>query len=424
MNKNTSGIVKSTSAAFSATLPATTFSFTLKSASDATALKILQKGDTQGGRRIIAGPASVNIVDLEGDLITAEALAKALPEFLENNLISYQHMDIRVGSILKEYVDPSGRVFRTEVRPVTEEDIATYSILSKGGAKVGDVAFFLCAEIKHPADPEHYANKIWADVLKGEVRCFSVAGQSLGETKAALKCEGLQCKMVNIVGSMAGSGITLCKSPVNPASGFEIISKALKCDSCGELTAKEFDHWEKQPKGVPKIRCRRCGPPAMKAKACPVHGAPCPVHGMEKSDPIQDRRPEPGKIKTTEPGGIYIQPQASVDPHQFKRFQAENKADPSPAAQAHMRVMDVAGKREQSRKEAQGVNRPMDPLLRADITAEGGPCLNTQCKDAGKTHANCHCYGDAAVTNHTGESYNLKATLTYIRKELNKLRGE
>lgn len=183
-------------------------------------VRILRKGN----RRIVAGPASVAIPDQEGDLITGQALAKALPEFLENSLISLNHMDVKIGDILKEYSDGS-KVYRTEVRPITADDLETYGILKKGGAREGDIAFFLVAEFKAPADPEHYANKTWNEILKGELSCFSISGQALGSPKQGMKCDGLTCKMVNIIDNMAASAITVCKQGVNQAAGFNIVSK-------------------------------------------------------------------------------------------------------------------------------------------------------------------------------------------------------
>src|ERR1051326_5573723 len=209
-----------------------TYNFVLQPGPSNQNIKILSKAS----RRIIAGPASVAIPDAEGDLITGSALAKALPEFLENNLISLNHLDVRLGSILKEYTDGSD-VYRTEVRSITPRDMELYPILKSGGANVGDTAFFLVAEIKQPPDKNHYANKTWEQVLKGELSCFSISGQALGESKQSLKCSGLACKMVNVIDSMAGSAITLCKQGVNSAAGFRVVSKS---DNLGEEDMEEI----------------------------------------------------------------------------------------------------------------------------------------------------------------------------------------
>src|ERR1051326_3591006 len=209
-----------------------TYNFVLQPGPSNQNIKILSKAS----RRIIAGPASVAIPDAEGDLITGSALAKALPEFLENNLISLNHLDVRLGSILKEYTDGSD-VYRTEVRSITPRDMELYPILKSGGANVGDTAFFLVAEIKQPPDKNHYANKTWEQVLKGELSCFSISGQALGESKQSLKCSGLSCKMVNVIDSMAASAITLCERGVNSAAGFRVVSKS---DKSGEQDMEEL----------------------------------------------------------------------------------------------------------------------------------------------------------------------------------------
>lgn len=67
--------------------------------------------------RIIAGYASVPVIDTEGDLITLDALRSAWESFIasEYPILSVAHEDIPLGTVLSEYTDKYGTIHKSGV---------------------------------------------------------------------------------------------------------------------------------------------------------------------------------------------------------------------------------------------------------------------------------------------------------------------
>lgn len=174
--------------------------------------------------RLIYGPASVSIVDREGDLITGDALRGALSQFLLRGTISLNHLDICAGRILPEAV-VDGLVYRTEVRGVTSEDIVAFPALKLATVPVGTDAMFVVAQIY--SDTE-YSNQVWKHILKGKMASFSISGQAITENRR-VDCKDFSCKLVNYVEKLDGSAVTICEVPMNQAAGFRVVSKSCGC---------------------------------------------------------------------------------------------------------------------------------------------------------------------------------------------------
>jgi very-short-patch-repair endonuclease len=109
-------------------------------------------------RRIIGGYASVSVVDREGQRIAISALKEAVKHFMEDEhyrALNVFHSDVSIGRILPKWTDPdSGQVYTTHV---------------------DDKGWWVVAEIR---DDVEIADKVWAEVQKGNLRSFSIAGSS------------------------------------------------------------------------------------------------------------------------------------------------------------------------------------------------------------------------------------------------------
>jgi hypothetical protein len=210
-------------------------------------LRVLTKG--MGGLRIVYGPASVSIVDREGDLITGPALKSLLPGILLRKRFSLGHIDILPGEILEKFVDPAtGAETRTEVRTVTKEDMARFSWLEKNGVQEGDDALFAVGRVYSKEldgiGAGSFCDNVWDQVLKGELNAYSISGKAKSGSRKVL-CErgGFACKLVNEISEMEGSAITLCKIGMNQGAGFVVLVKSadklrldgfvVKGDDCG-----------------------------------------------------------------------------------------------------------------------------------------------------------------------------------------------
>ena len=75
----------------------------------------------KGSDLVVAGYASVELVDKQGDLITKEALKDAFRKFMENpgyQNVQLAHSNIQVGEVVKDHTDSNGRVWKSEVDDV------------------------------------------------------------------------------------------------------------------------------------------------------------------------------------------------------------------------------------------------------------------------------------------------------------------
>ena len=71
-----------------------------------------------GSDLYVAGYASVDMVDKQGDRIPTAALRKAFGKFMENKAyrnVQLAHSGIQVGEVVDSYSDSQGRVWKSEV---------------------------------------------------------------------------------------------------------------------------------------------------------------------------------------------------------------------------------------------------------------------------------------------------------------------
>lgn len=172
-----------------------------------------------GTDRIVYGPASTTILDKQGDIVTAPALRKSLASLLLNKAISLNHTDLIPGVILESYKADDGRLLKTEVRPVSKQDLQEFPRLGENGVKEGDEAMFVVAKIHNDPVLASYADDVWADVLNGTLNSFSISGKATG-VSFKQDCNGFVCKLAKHIEDMAVSAVALCRRGANPSAGF------------------------------------------------------------------------------------------------------------------------------------------------------------------------------------------------------------
>jgi Intein splicing domain/Caudovirus prohead serine protease/HNH endonuclease len=99
-----------------------------------------------------------------------------------------------------------GRVIPKWTNPETGETIET---------KVDDIGWFTVCEIR---DDIEIANKTWEEILKGNIRSFSIAGSS--KDKLQKQEHGVGFEQVN---ELEIYETTLCETPVNQQAKFEVL---------------------------------------------------------------------------------------------------------------------------------------------------------------------------------------------------------
>ena len=157
----------------------------------------LRKVAEEGKDFIIYGPASVEVVDKEGDLILADALKESLPQLLRRARLSLSHEDNLVGEILPEYTSKNGVTYKTEV--------------------VND-RLMLVANVW---DDTHDSKDTRMKIDSGQLRSFSISGKAL-EARLRIDKEG---NLINEIRRLDLSAVTVCPEGMNPEARFKVIAK-------------------------------------------------------------------------------------------------------------------------------------------------------------------------------------------------------
>ena len=156
---------------------------------------------------VVGGPASVELIDREGHMITTNALAMAFKRYMANfrtRNAMVLHSDVQVGWALPAYINKSGQIFKSGV-----DDKGLY---------------FIC-EIR---DDTKIANRVKDQINEGKLKSYSIAGSA---TKTQNMQKGLMPYMQ--VDEMELAEVTVCEKGVNQGAGFDLLkSLATPKGSC------------------------------------------------------------------------------------------------------------------------------------------------------------------------------------------------
>jgi HK97 family phage prohead protease len=149
---------------------------------------------------IIAGYASVELVDKQGDLITTGALNKAFRKFMSDpsfTNVQLAHSNIQVGNVVKSYTDSNGRVWKSEV---------------------DDTGLFVVIKLRNDIEK---AREVASEIRKGNLRAFSIGGQAF---KRVNKSDGMRGSYREIQ-DMELHEVTICEKGINTESTFRILKE-------------------------------------------------------------------------------------------------------------------------------------------------------------------------------------------------------
>tara|TARA_R110000851_G_scaffold220568_3_gene373390 strand:- start:49361 stop:50665 length:1305 start_codon:yes stop_codon:yes gene_type:complete len=163
----------------------------------ATGSEFLLKSDSSGDL-VIAGYASVDMVDKQGDRIPVSALKKAFKGFMADPAyrnVQLAHSGIQVGEVLSNYTDNDGRVWKSVV---------------------DDHGLFVVCKIRNDIEK---AREVQKQVRSGELRAFSIGGQALFRVSKTTEEHGSHREITD----MELHEITLCKKGINPESTYTLL---------------------------------------------------------------------------------------------------------------------------------------------------------------------------------------------------------
>ena len=150
------------------------------------------------GDLYVAGYASVDMVDKQGDRIPSAALKKAFGNFMNNKAyrnVQLAHSGIQIGEVVDSYSDAEGRVWKSEV---------------------DDMGLFVVCKIRSDIQK---AREVQKQVRDGELRAFSIGGQALFRVTKTTPELGTHREITDL----ELHEITLCKKGINPEARYTIL---------------------------------------------------------------------------------------------------------------------------------------------------------------------------------------------------------
>jgi HK97 family phage prohead protease len=160
----------------------------------------------------VAGYASVDMVDKQGDRIPPEALKKAFGRFMKNAAfrnVQLAHSGIQVGEVVDSFSDSQGRVWKSEV---------------------DNHGLFVVCRIRSDIQK---AREVQKQVRDGELRAFSIGGQALFRVSKHTPEHGSHREITDL----ELHEITLCKKGINPEARYTILK--MDDDGVGKMTENE-----------------------------------------------------------------------------------------------------------------------------------------------------------------------------------------
>ena len=154
----------------------------------------------KGSDLVVAGYASVELVDKQGDLITKEALKDAFTKFMENSgyrNVQLAHSNIQIGEVVKEHTDNNGRVWKSEV---------------------DDVGMFVVVKLRNDIEK---AREVAAEIRKGNLRGFSIGGQAFKRMNKSDKEHGSYTE----ISKLELHEVTICEKGINAEATFRILKE-------------------------------------------------------------------------------------------------------------------------------------------------------------------------------------------------------
>jgi len=146
---------------------------------------------------VVGGPASVELVDREGHLITMSALDDAFERYMNNfraRNVMVMHSDVQVGHALPAFIAKSGQIFKSGVK---------------------DNALFFICELRNDTK---IGLKVADQIKDNKMRSYSIAGSA---TKTQNITKGTNTYMQ--VDQLELAEVTICEKGVNQGAHFELM---------------------------------------------------------------------------------------------------------------------------------------------------------------------------------------------------------
>ena len=160
-------------------------------------LAVIDKEYDQDEPVVIGGPASVEVVDREGHIITVAAMKRAFERFMDNfrtRNAMVLHSDVQVGWALPAYISKTGKIYKSGV--------------------TGDHLFFI-TELRSDTK---ISKKVLQQIEDGKMKSYSIAGSA-----TSVETVKHDSGVVMQVNDMELAEVTICEQGVNQRAKFELM---------------------------------------------------------------------------------------------------------------------------------------------------------------------------------------------------------
>jgi len=164
-------------------------------------------------RFVIWGKASVEVVDKEGDKITASALKEALPQLLRRKRLSVEHTDQLVGDILKSFETEEPVTVEIDGKQYTRTEFPTDVLQLEDE----EPALYVAGEIWNDS---RQAKSVREDIEAGVIDSYSISGEAISSS-TKVKDGGIYDE----ISDMDLSAVTLCEEGMNQKAKFGQVVK-------------------------------------------------------------------------------------------------------------------------------------------------------------------------------------------------------
>ena len=167
---------------------------------------------------VIAGYASVDVVDKQNDLITLDALKDASSKFMKGDYknVMITHSNVQVGEVVDTWTDSKGNVLKTNV---------------------DDTGLFVVIKLR---DDIEKAREVGREIRRGNLRSFSIGGQALHKSNRYDPDIGTYKE----IDKLELHEVTICEEGINPEAKFDIVKELKKeDDKMSEEIAKALEEF-------------------------------------------------------------------------------------------------------------------------------------------------------------------------------------
>jgi len=165
---------------------------------------------------VIAGYASVDVVDKQNDKITLPAIKEAANKFMKGDRyrnVMITHSNVQVGEVVNQWSDSNGKVLKTGV---------------------DDTGFFVVIKLRSDIEK---AKEVARDIRRGNLRSFSIGGQAISKTNRYDADVGSYKE----IDKLELHEITICEEGINPEAKFNIVKEDKKMSEEIEKALAEFN---------------------------------------------------------------------------------------------------------------------------------------------------------------------------------------